>query len=207
MADKFFHEFPTATTLKDTSILLLDQDNQTTAITLAQLKSFFIPTGSVLMFAASGVPTGWLECNGSVLSINNYKNLYNVIGQNYKTLNTLNTLSSFQIPDLRGEFVRGWDNNKGVDAGRKVGSSQKATGIRYLIDQYVGGSTYTIGTFAINMGEIDGITSGYPTKTFTVGSDTTFYQAQNTIASTGIGDNNMATVRPRNVALVYCIKT
>ncbi len=40
MADKFFHEFPTTTTLKDSSILLLDQDNQTTAITLAQLKSF-----------------------------------------------------------------------------------------------------------------------------------------------------------------------
>ena len=40
MADKFFHEFPTTTTLKDDSILLLDQDNQTTAITLAQLKSF-----------------------------------------------------------------------------------------------------------------------------------------------------------------------
>jgi hypothetical protein len=40
MADKFFHEFPTTTTLKDNSILLLDQDNQTTAITLAQLKSF-----------------------------------------------------------------------------------------------------------------------------------------------------------------------
>lgn len=48
MADKFFHEFPTATTLKDTSILLLDQDNQTTAITLAQLKSFlgFISGGN-----------------------------------------------------------------------------------------------------------------------------------------------------------------
>lgn len=40
MADKFFHEFPPTTTLKDDSILLLDQDNQTTAITLAQLKSF-----------------------------------------------------------------------------------------------------------------------------------------------------------------------
>jgi len=40
MADKFFHEFPTTTTLKDDSILLLDQDKQTTAITLAQLKSF-----------------------------------------------------------------------------------------------------------------------------------------------------------------------
>lgn len=40
MADKFFHEFPPTTTLKDDSILLLDQNNQTTAITLAQLKSF-----------------------------------------------------------------------------------------------------------------------------------------------------------------------
>lgn len=207
MADKFFHEFPTATTLKDTSILLLDQDNQTTAVTLDQLKSFFIPTGSVLMFAASGVPTGWLECNGSVLPINNYTKLHNVIGQNYKTISTLNTLSSFQIPDLRGEFVRGWDNKKGVDSGRQIGSSQNGTGIRYLIDQYVGGASYPLGTFAINMGEIDGRTSGYPTQTFTVGSDTTFYQAQNTIAKSGNGDNNMAIVRPRNVALVYCIKT
>lgn len=40
MADKFFHEFPTTTTLKDTSILLLDQDNQTYQITLSSLKSF-----------------------------------------------------------------------------------------------------------------------------------------------------------------------
>lgn len=45
MADKFFHEFPTTTTLKDSSILLLDQDNQTTAITLAQLKSFLSTGG------------------------------------------------------------------------------------------------------------------------------------------------------------------
>ena len=45
MADKFFHEFPTTTTLKDASILLLDQDNQTTAITLAQLKSFLTAVG------------------------------------------------------------------------------------------------------------------------------------------------------------------
>jgi hypothetical protein len=50
MADKFFHEFPTTTTLKDSSILLLDQDNQTTAITLAQLKSFLntVNTGSTV---------------------------------------------------------------------------------------------------------------------------------------------------------------
>jgi hypothetical protein len=165
------------------------------------------PVGGIMMFTVAGVPTGWLECDGRILSINDYKVLYDVIGQNYKTLNNFNTISGFQIPDLRGEFVRGWDHAKGVDAGRSLGSSQKATGVRYLIDQYVGDASYPLGTFAINMGEVDDyIIGGYSTETSTVGSNTTYYQAQNTIEGTGIGDNNMATVRPRNIALIYCIK-
>jgi microcystin-dependent protein len=198
---------PPATSVLTTDEFPINQDGTTKKVTLEQIQnSVSFPTGGIMMFAVSGVPTGWLECNGSVLAINKYTNLYNIIGQNYKTLNNFNTLSGFQIPDLRGEFVRGWDHGKGVDAGRQIGSSQKATGVRFLIDQYVGNASYPLGTFAINMGEIDGLISGYPTKTYTVGSDTTFYQAQNTIAKTGSSDNSMATVRPRNVALVYCIK-
>lgn len=191
MADKFFHEFPTATTLKDTSILLLDQDNQTTAVTLDQLKSFFIPTGSVLMFAASGVPTGWLECNGSVLPINNYTKLYNVIGHNYKTISTINTLISFQIPDLRGEFVRGWDNKKGVDSGRTFASSQSASWLYTHVGSnengslVIGGSQFDdIGTFTSpNLGPL------------------------NTASSSSKVTGPKLAMHPRNVALVYCIKT
>jgi hypothetical protein len=201
---------PPATSVLTTDEFPINQDGTTKKVTLEQIQnSVSFPTGGIMMFAVSGVPTGWLECNGSVLAINKYTNLYNIIGQNYKTLNNFNTLSGFQIPDLRGEFVRGWDHGKGVDAGRSLGSSQKATGVRYLIDQYVGGrpNPYPLGTFAINMGEVDDyIIGGYSTETGTVGSNTAYYQAQNTIEGTGIGDNNMATVRPRNVALVYCIK-
>ena len=203
---------PPATSVLTTDEFPINQDGTTKKVTLEQIQNSVsvkvgFPTGGIMMFAVSGVPAGWLECNGSVLPINNYTNLYNVIRQNYKTLNTFNVLSGFQIPDLRGEFVRGWDHNKGIDVGRQIGSTQKATGVRFLIDQYVGGASYPLGTFAINMGEVDGyIYGGYPTKTFTVGSDTTFYQAGNTVANSGLHDNNMATVRPRNVALVYCIK-
>jgi microcystin-dependent protein len=212
MADKFFHEFPTTTTLKDTSILLLDQDNQTTAVTLDQLKSFFIPTGSVLMFAASGVPTGWLECNGSVLPINNYTNLYNVIGQNYKTISTLNTLSSFQIPDLRGEFVRGWDNKRGVDNGRTFGSWQKGT----IFGHDNTPSTYAVVGVVYNGGDVSqnitltavGLDNynilDYPNIQLGSATSTT-----NTTSLPQYSGNagSSGTTRPRNVALVYCIKT
>jgi len=60
------------------------------------------------MFAGSVVPAGWLECNGQ--STSGYAALAAVVGSN--------------VPDLRGEFVRGFDNGRGIDAGRNLLSAQ-----------------------------------------------------------------------------------
>lgn len=57
-----------------------------------------IQVGSITMYAASAAPDGYLKCDGSVYSKNDYTSLYNVIGQNFKTLTTFDPLTGFQVP-------------------------------------------------------------------------------------------------------------
>ena len=79
------------------------------------------PTGSVYTFAGATVPTGWLKCNGALLSRTTYAALFAVIGTAYGAGDGSTT---FALPDLRGEFVRGFDDARGVDSGRALGSKQ-----------------------------------------------------------------------------------
>ncbi len=69
-----------------------------------------IPTGTIITYGASTAPSGWLPCDGRLLSTTAYSNLYNVIGNTYGA-----GPGTFNLPDLRGYFVRGWDNGRGVD--------------------------------------------------------------------------------------------
>jgi hypothetical protein len=62
----------------------------------------------VAMWAAGTPPTGWLECNGQATT--GFPMLAAVVGTN--------------VPDLRGEFVRGWDHGRNVDAGRTINTFQ-----------------------------------------------------------------------------------
>ena len=78
-----------------------------------------VPAGSVFCFAAQSPPTGYLECNGQVLARSGtYANLFAAIGTAFNTGGE--SSSQFRLPDLRGEFVRGYDHGRGVDSGRNV---------------------------------------------------------------------------------------
>jgi microcystin-dependent protein len=66
------------------------------------------PVGTVAMWATNTTPNGWIEMNGQ--STDGYPELASVVGAN--------------VPDLRGEFVRGWDNGRGIDSGRGIATSQ-----------------------------------------------------------------------------------
>jgi len=80
-----------------------------------------IPTGTVQAFAGSTAPIGYLLCNGAAVSRTTYSKLFSVIGTTYGAGNGTTT---FNVPDLRGEFIRGLDAGRGVDSGRTLGSSQ-----------------------------------------------------------------------------------
>lgn len=70
------------------------------------------PVGEITAFGGSSAPTGWLLCNGSAVSRATYSSLFSVIGTNYGQGNGTTT---FNIPDLRGRFLRGVDGGSGVD--------------------------------------------------------------------------------------------
>ncbi len=80
-----------------------------------------VPTGTVLHVAYTTVPTGFLKCNGAALSRTTYAVLYAAIGT---TFGAGDGSTTFLLPDLRGEFLRGWDDSRGIDAGRVFGSPQ-----------------------------------------------------------------------------------
>ena len=75
--------------------------------------------GTVFWYTSSSTPSGYLSCNGASVSTSTYANLFAAIGYTYG-----GSGGSFNVPDLRGEFVRGWDDGRGVDSGRSLGSFQ-----------------------------------------------------------------------------------
>ena len=159
------------------------------SVTEAKLVSGFglLPTGMIAPFAMSTAPTGWLECDGSAVSRATYANLFAALGT---THGVGDGSSTFNVPDLRGEFIRGWDNGKGTDSGRTFGSSQtdafQAHKHTYTTPQHyddvVGGS----GTSARISST--GQTTGYAAD----GANGTPRTASET--------------RPRNIAMMYCVK-
>ena len=80
-----------------------------------------VPSGTVLYFAGQTAPAGWLKANGAAVSRTAYAALFAAIGTTY---GAGDGRSTFNLPDLRGEFLRGWDDGRGVDAGRVFGSAQ-----------------------------------------------------------------------------------
>ena len=80
-----------------------------------------VPSGAVLYFAGRTAPAGWLKANGAAVSRTAYAALFAAIGTTY---GAGDGRSTFNLPDLRGEFLRGWDDGRGVDTGRVFGSAQ-----------------------------------------------------------------------------------
>lgn len=79
------------------------------------------PAGLVAYFAQPTAPAMWLKCNGAAVSRTAYSNLFAAIGTLY---GAGDGVSTFNLPDLRGEFIRCWDDGRGVDSGRTIGTLQ-----------------------------------------------------------------------------------
>lgn len=77
--------------------------------------------GMVAPFAMNATPPGWLKCNGTQVSRVTFAKLFAAIGTAYGAGDGSRT---FNLPDLRGRFVRGWSDGAALDAGRGLGSSQ-----------------------------------------------------------------------------------
>lgn len=90
---------------------------------IKSLKNELCPIGTIQAFAFDIIPDGWLICDGGLLSINLFPELYSVIG----TVFGGNGENNFALPDLRGRFIRGWNADGGNDPERTFGSTQEDT--------------------------------------------------------------------------------
>lgn len=79
-----------------------------------------VPVGAVFHVAMTTPPSGFLVCNGAALSTSQYPALFAAIQYTYG-----GSGSTFNLPDLRGMFIRGHDDGRGVDPGRVFGSTQE----------------------------------------------------------------------------------
>jgi microcystin-dependent protein len=113
LASPAFTGVPTAPTPAVTS-------NDNTLATTA-FATYTAPPGLIGFFARSTAPTGWIAANGALLNRTTYAILFAAIGTVFGAGDGTTT---FGIPDLRGEFPRGWDNARGIDASRVFGSLQ-----------------------------------------------------------------------------------
>jgi microcystin-dependent protein len=149
--------------------------NGTTGIDLVQENALPFLVGQVCFFGMSSAPAGFLKANGAVVSRSTYAALFAAIGTTYGAGDGSTT---FALPDLRGEFLRGWSDGRAVDSGRTFGSAQSDDFKSHTHAQYF---TSAAGQVAAG-GGIGAPISG-PT-----------------------GATGGAETRPRNVALLACIK-
>lgn len=162
-----------AVTVTGSAIVFNDGTTQVTAGS--------IPAGIVAQFAMTTPPSGWLKANGAEVSRTTYADLFAAIGT---TFGAGNGSTTFRVPDLRGEFIRGWDDARGIDGSRIFGSFQGSQ---------MQSHTHT------------GPTYGYGNGTTRWGTGGGNFQAYATTNATG-GTSNGSENRPRNLALLFCIK-
>lgn len=164
---------------------------------LDALMAAIVPAGMVAAFAASA-PAGWLAADGSVVSRTTYAALFARIGTVFGAGDGSTT---FKLPDLRGEFIRGIDLGRGVDVGRVFGSSQGGA-----LESHTHRLFGTASTGNVSEAERLGST-GNPALVGDVDSVTKNYMLNNGSGTQLIESTGGTETRPRNIALLLCIKT
>ncbi|HFI6418897.1 TPA: phage tail protein, partial [Escherichia coli] len=148
-----------------------------------------LPVGVPVPWPSATPPTGWLKCNGAPFSAEEYPKLAKVYPTN-------------ELPDLRGEFIRGWDDGRGIDAGREILSAQ-GDAIRNI--------TGTVGWYGDGLlSNVSGVFSGRDrVNQRTVATDSTVdtnlkYASAYFDASTKVP--TATENRPRNIAFNFIVR-
>lgn len=160
-----------------------------------------LQAGSVVMFARNTAPQGYLKCNGAAVSRTTYNTLFAAIGT---TFGAGDGATTFNVPDLRGEFMRGWDDGRGIDAGRAFGSGQGASVHPWLgVYRASAQSGILVGMPAATLVDNG---SAYPSgDSILPASSGPYFSASMPAASTNSAPAAVG-ARPRNVALLACIR-
>ena len=162
------------------------------AALVAAVQQALCPAGSIMAYGGTTAPSGWLLCDGTSYLRTTYAALYTAIGNGFGTTGT-----SFNVPDMRGRFLRGIDSGTGrdPDAGsRSAGST--------------GGNTAGIGS--IQADQFRSHAHGLPTDSYGSGDRQTTSNTSGSDESMDPDNPTMATggneTRPININVNYIIK-
>ncbi|KFB99476.1 phage tail fiber protein [Trabulsiella guamensis ATCC 49490] len=180
------HQYVDVTVSEALAGHITDPDAHPQYVTIATLRKH-IPTGVPLPWPTETPPTGWLKCNGAGFN----KTLYPILAAAYP---------SGVLPDLRAEFIRGWDDDRGIDQNRVILSEQEGTIVsisQYLSNSFMQGVAGSLGDpsasfFGDNMGSVPQIYR--------------FVLNASSIETGFVGPNDVARARPRNVAFNYIVR-
>jgi len=167
-----------------------------------------VPVGSIVAWTTSAAPAGWLECDGSAISRTTYAGLFAVISDDYGNGDGSTT---FNLPDLRGEFIRGFDNTAGTDpdaasrTDRGDGTTGDDVGTKQASAFALHGHPFrtTTGTTP-NANVLGGISTD---EDGTTANQTAFTGTPSDSAGEQIGGSGASTeTRPTNVGMMWIIK-
>lgn len=154
-----------------------------------------VPAGTVVYVAQNTAPTGYLKANGAAVSRTTYATLFAAIGT---TFGTGDGSTTFNLPDMRGQFPRSWDDGRGLDSGRAFGSSQTDA---------LQGHWHNLASTNGQMGSDGGGGAGTSNMRIDGAPATPFPFATSLITDGTNGTPRTASeTRPTNVALLACIK-
>lgn len=210
---------------------------------MKQIVDLICPVGSVQGFLRNTTPSGWLELNGLTIgnassgatarANADTETLYTLLWQQTSAVDlpiytSTGVLSSkgasasadfaankrLALPNTRGEFLRGWDNGRGVDTGRTLGGSQSD-----LVKAHTHtGSTSSSGshshTYSIYLGNRRGLNGSVNSPHWSSGDTYTGASTHNGTTDTTGAHSHTVTIdansgvenRPRNVSVMYCVK-
>ena len=156
------------------------------------------PIGAFMAFGGTTVPPNWLECNGEAKLTSSFAELYAAISSSHISSsygylcdgfgNRDESGSYFKLPDFRGEFLRGWDHNRGIDLDRFFASSQTDAFRSHV---------HTFNQYGGN-GVSGGSVAGTPPQ-----NSLGLNPGTNLFSTNPSGDSD---TRPRNIATMYCVK-
>lgn len=167
-------------------------------------------SGMVAYFAMLDAPVGWLKANGAAVSRTTYASLFSAIGT---TWGVGDGSTTFNLPDMRGEFARAWDDGKGTDTGRAFASAQSSANLSHTHT----GSTASDGahTHTARMGsDINTVIPWNNGKSISTSNDVLPANAGTAQIDSAGAHTHTVTIdaaggtesRPRNIALLACIK-
>ncbi len=180
----------------------LKTNNQELTNKVENLKNLDGPTGTVISYMGNNSPNGYLKCDGSTYNISDYPNLAEQIKTEFGSYNYYggNGTTTFAVPDLRGEFLRGTGTNSHTNQGNgsNVGKHQNE-GLPNITGTIMDIEAYSVaGAFSrpyisnVNVGTGDG-TSAFGDITFSASQSNPIYGASNNVT-------------PTNTSVLYCIK-